>query len=174
MFGASAYNPNVGLFIVGGLFCKGLPTECYDGGSSGNKQASGTWISTDFGETFENRTQVRPGFALEEPCAVFIDDTHVLVAGGHYDGDATYSDATWILDLSDGDDGTWASGGTMTKVRTRHTCKLITDANGDQKVLAIGGDTGAPGVTADLGKDVDIYDVATDTWSAGKHCLLMG
>ena len=132
-----------------------------------------TLLSTDFGENFEEKAALTTGLGEtinEGACAVFLDEGHVMVAGGLWNNGHEYRTDTFIYDVA-GD--TWTHGPNMTVGRTGHTCKLITDANGDKKVLAVAGATGHPRghVIVD---SVDIYDVAAETWSAGKHCLLRG
>ena len=83
-----------------------------------------------------------------------------MVAGGEAFPSGDEKDTTYIYDVTA---DSWSTGATMSSVRYWHTCKLITDANGDKKVLAVGG---MDGVYANK-YDMDVYDVATQTWSAG-------
>ena len=133
-----------------------------------------TLLSTDFGENFEEKAALVTGLDATVnvgACAVFLDAGHVMVAGGEWqDGTYSYSKSTYIYDVA-GD--TWTEGPLMPGARSGHTCKLITDANGDKKVLAFAGATGGPNAHSIVGT-VDIYDVATETWDKGKHCLLRG
>ena len=83
-----------------------------------------------------------------------------MVAGGtDFPADNT-KDTVFIYDATA---DSWSAGTAMSSVRSHHTCKLITDANGDKKVLAVGGVDGAFANQYDM----DMYDVATQTWSLG-------
>ena len=90
----------------------------------------------------------------------------MLVAGGHKSGVGAI-DKTFLYHVTD---DAWSEGPAMSDIRWGHTCQLITDANGDKKVLAVAGKT-----DAGWSDSVDIFDVNSRTWSIGiyTHCQIM-
>ena len=55
----------------------------------------------------------------------------------------------------------------MTLARHSHTCKLITDCDGNKQVVVVGG--AAPPAAQYGTNNTEIYDVDSGTWSAGKR-----
>ena len=82
------------------------------------------------------------------------------MAGGHKSGTGGI-DQTFLYNVT-GD--SWSQGPSMSENRWGHTCQLITDANGDKKVLAVSGKSGSPEVFTN---SVDIFDVTNRTWTLG-------
>ena len=89
----------------------------------------------------------------------------MLVAGGHKSGEGA-TDKTFMYHVTY---DLWISAPPMSDVRWGHTCQLITDANGDKKVLAVAGKT-----SAGFADSVDIFDVNSLAWSIGiyTHCQI--
>ena len=80
------YNPNVGLFIASGQICKGL-VQAWSSNAGCQGNVAKTLISSDFGETFVEKAEFRPGSVTHDSCAVFLNDTTVrklpnVVEGG--------------------------------------------------------------------------------------------
>ena len=83
-----------------------------------------------------------------------------MVAGGKAYPSGDIKDTTFIYDVTA---DSWSPGPAMSGIRYYHTCKLITDANGDKKVFAVGGLK--PSNSPPFHVDMDVYDVASQTWS---------
>ena len=98
---------------------------------------------------------------LKGHCAVFLDNNTLMVIGG-YRFPISYAD-TYMLDIST---NSWSSGPSLTTVRSYHTCNLVTNCAGKKQVVVVGGVT--TGVT-DYTNSVEIYDVDSETWSAGNY-----
>ena len=123
-----------------------------------NNYSNKTLISYNDGASFEELPPI-PAL-LKAHCAVFLDNTTLMVIGG-YKFPRSYSD-TYFFDL---DSNSWSSGPSLTEERSYHTCNLITDCEGSQHVVVVGG-TGTGFGT--YKKSVEIYDVDTGTWNTGK------
>ena len=108
-------------------------------------------------------------------CGVFLDDTHFMVIGGQsvWHGTAsghvatTYDD-TFILDITA---NSWSTGPKMSIPRTMLTCNLITDGDGNKKVITVGGNK-IEGGNPTPSNGVEIYDVTSQTWSLGKSGII--
>ena len=101
-------------------------------------------------------------------CGVFLDDTHFMVFGGANNESNKAYDDTFILDITA---NTWSTGPPMTfahadagKGKVDMTCNLITDCDGNKKVVIVGGQDGGWNAT----NEVEIYDVTSQTFSLGK------
>ena len=73
--------------------------------------------------------------------------------------DSPAKNATWIYDVA-GD--SWSPGPEMAMPRSKHVCKLVTDCDGDDKVMVVGGEGDTGGINS-----TEIYDVKSGSWSAG-------
>ena len=70
---AHDYNPNVGLLMVGGELCGSGSAGCGTGTQK-------TLLSSDGGETFEEKTDIPE--EVEAACGVFLNDTAFMLMGG--------------------------------------------------------------------------------------------
>ena len=137
--------------MVGGELCTGR-IWC-------NDYTNRTLISNDGGTSFMELAPI-PAL-LKGHCAVFLDNTTLLVTGG-YKFPISYSD-TYLLDIRT---NSWQSGPSLTTKRSYHTCNIISNCEGKRQVVVVGGvSRGVTGYT----KSVEIYDVDSGTWSAGNH-----
>ena len=80
------------------------------------------------------------------------------MAGGHKSGTGLI-DKTFLYHVTN---DAWSEGPPMSEARWGHTCQLITDANGDRKVMAVAGKT-----SGGFANSVDIFDVDSQTWTLG-------
>ena len=126
-----------------------------------NKYSNKTLISYNDGASFMELAPI-PAL-LKGHCAVLLNNTTLMVIGG-YKFPISLS-ATYFFDL---DTNTWSSGPSLMDERSYHTCNLITDCEGSQHVVVVGG-TGTG--FGDYRKSVEIYDVSVGTWSTGKYDL---
>lgn len=85
------------------------------------------------------------------------------MAGGHKSGTGGI-DKTFVYHVTN---DTWTEGPPMSEARWGHTCQMITDANGDKKVLAVAGKIGS-----EFANSVDIFDVDSQTWSLGTYTYI--
>ena len=148
---AHDYNPNVGLLMVGGELCGTGSKGCGIGTQK-------TLLSSDSGETFDENADIPE--EVEAACGVFLNDTAFMVIGGRDVSDSPSKNATWIYDVT-GD--SWSPGPEMTTARSKHVCKLITDCDGSDKVVVVGGDGEMGGMNS-----TEIYDINSGSWSAGN------
>ena len=139
--------------MVGGELCTGT-LWCHN-------YTNKTLISYNDGASFEELAPI-PAL-LKGHCAVLLDNTTLMIIGGYKF--PTSLAATYFLDL---DANSWSSGPSMTDERSYHTCNLITDCEGSQHIVVVGG-TGT-GIGTYM-KSVEIYDVDSGTWSSGKYLL---
>ena len=103
-------------------------------------------------------------------CGVFLDDTHFMVIGGMGGlavEEPAYND-TFILDITA---NSWSTGPKMSIPRTMLTCNLITDGDGNKKVITVGGNK-IEGGNPTPSNGVEIYDVTSQTWSLGKSGII--
>ena len=122
-----------------------------------------TLISDNSGTSFVEHAPIPT--LLKGHCAVFLNDSTLMVIGG-YKYPLSYATA-YFFDL-DGD--SWRSGPSMTVHRSYHTCNLITDCDGNQQVVVVAGVGNGGGIsTTSYEKSVEIYDVASGSWSSGKE-----
>ena len=144
---------NNSLIIVGGELCKGT-IWCQN-------YTDNTLISNDGGRSFRELAPMPA--SLKGHCAVFLDNNTLMVIGG-YRFPLSYAD-TYMLDIST---NSWSSGPSLTTVRSYHTCNLVTNCAGKRQVVVVGGVS--TGVT-DYTNSVEIYDVDSETWSAGNYAF---
>ena len=57
----------------------------------------------------------------------------------------------------------------MTQARCGHSCKLITDCDGNKQVVVVGGADPETSALQSGMNSTEIYDVDSGTWSAGKR-----
>ena len=142
---------NNSLIMVGGELCTDK-IWC-------NNYTNKTLISNDGGTSFK---ELSPFPALlKNHCAVFLDNETLMVIGG-YKFPISYPN-TYLLDINT---NSWRSGPSLTTRRSYHTCNIVTNCEGKQQVVVVGGVS--RGVTGYL-KSVEIYDVDSGTWSAGNY-----
>ncbi len=144
---ATEIGPNKVLVVAGGDVSgmQMASAQIYD-------RAHGTWTSTS--------PLVTPRVA---PTATLLPSGKVLVTGGVLYGWWTY--VQWGAEVYDPKTESWSDAGTMTIGRLGHTATVLETGPNAGKVLVVGGEyigyaTCAVTATADL------YDPATNTWSA--------
>ena len=118
-----------------------------------------TIISDNSGVTFVEKAPIP--VLLKGHCAVFLNDSTIMVIGG-YRYPISYAN-TYFFDLVG---NSWEEGPPLTVARSYHTCNLITDCDGNQQVVVVGG-VGNGGITS-YEKSVEIYDVTSEAWSSGN------
>ena len=122
-----------------------------------------TIISNNSGMTFVEKAPMP--LLRKGHCAVFLNNSTVMVIGGYY-YPLSYKH-TYFYDL---DTDTWTKGPDMTVHRSYHTCNVITDCDGNQKVVVVAGVGNGGGIsTTSYETSVEIYDVTSGSWSAGKE-----
>jgi len=144
------YNPNVGLMVVAGELCG-------TGGLWCNIATKKTLLSSDGGLTFAELAEF-PEMVMGT-CGLFLNDTTFMVIGGREFGAMRSTgvfDETWFYDVPS---NTWSSGPVMPIGRSYHSCILITDCDGNNQVVVVGGSY--------LNR-TDIYDVNSGNWTTGN------
>ena len=129
-----------------------------------NDYSNKTLITHDGGNSFEELAPLPT--LLKGHCAVFIDNNTLMVIGG-YKFPASY-DKTYFLDLAS---NVWTDGPPLTTNRAYHTCNIVTDCRGNKQVVVVGGY--ATGVAIPIIQTVEIYDIDSQTWSAGTVNLVL-
>jgi len=126
--------------VAGGNYLNGYEVgELFD-------PASGTWRTTS--------SLIKP---RQQPSSIVLPDGRVLVVGGDGGGDLPLLPTAEIFDAST---GAWTATAPMQVGRANAGINLLHDG----RVLVSGGFAGGPGMT--LGHTCEIYDPATDTWTA--------
>ena len=149
--------------VVAGEFCAGGSIWC-------NIATKKTLLSNDGGESFAELADF-PGADVEATCGVFLDDATFMVIGGSWSeivGGSfvtEYYNDTWLYDVAA---DTWSEGPQMAIPRQQHSCKLITDCDGNKQVVVVGGEV-SPGQKTN---STEIYDVNSGTWSEGEKRIL--
>lgn len=133
-----------------------------------NNFTNKTLLSKDGGTTFEELAPL-PAL-LRGHCAVFIDNTTLMVIGG-YKFPTSYYAETYQLSINNSylNESVWSSGTPLTVPRAYHTCNVVTDCEGNRQVVVVGGYSGS---TSDYTNSVEIYDVESGAWSLGNFLSL--
>ena len=145
------YHKDVGLIMVGGELCT---NEIWC-----NDYTNRTILSQN-GTVFEDLAPFPE--LLKGHCAVFLDKFSLMVIAG-YDFPKNYHDGTFILNINN---NVWRSGPPLNHPRAYHTCNVVTDCDGKQQVVVVGGLT--PGPSTNPTNSVEIYDVESGAWSLGN------
>ena len=160
---SSAYdfNKDVGLIMVGGELCTDS-IWC-------NDYVNRTLLSKNGGRIFKEMAPFPK--TLRGHCAVFIDETTLMVMGGYELSKPPhpYYDETYMLNTKE---NVWSSGPPLNLPRAYHTCNIVTNCDGKQQVVVVGGYSGVciDGIcAATYTNAVEIYDVESGAWSAGKN-----
>ena len=124
-----------------------------------NDYTNKTLLTSD-GTSFEDMAPFPD--MLKGHCAVFIDKFRLMVIGG-YEFPKDYHDGTYILDISN---NKWRSAPPITYPRAYHTCNVVTDCEGKQQIVVVGGLT--VGSVTNPTKSVEIFDVESGVWSLGN------
>ena len=119
-------------------------------------------------------------FGMDRACAVAINDTHTLMAGGHFrlfsfvianylsntvaifssTGGSTGIVHSWTF-IYDWTQGEWSMMAEMNEGRYYHTCGLVTNpATGEREVVAL------PGVYNE--RTTEIYNIDSNAWRYGS------
>ena len=128
-----------------------------------NNYSNKTLISKDGGTHYEELAQF-PALGRGS-CGLFIDNTTFMVIGG-YKFPTNYYAATYVFSINKDNinESTWSSGPSLTTGRAFHTCNVVTDCQGKQHVVVVGGYAGS---TSDYTNSVEIYDIESEVWSEG-------
>ena len=143
--------------MVGGEICTGQ-VWC-------NNYTNQTIITNDGGNTFRNLSTF-PAL-LKGHCAVFINETTLMVMGGYKFPSSV--DDTYFLDLAS---DVWTAGPSLLTGdgtgRAYHSCNLVTNCNNKKEVVVVGGwRTATSSEPISIIQTVDIFDVESETWSSG-------
>ena len=136
-FATSVVLPNGTLFILGGEY--------------GDNSLTTTEVLVD-NDYFDYGIDLPEEFYKH--CAVLVNSTHLIIAGGLSDAEAKNS--TYLLDI---DSGSWDRTDDLIAARYWHSCGLV----GNDKVVAAGGYNGA-----DYLASTEIFNLRTMEWSEGK------
>src|SRR6476469_502205 len=112
----------------------------------GTTLGSGSWTPT--------RPLAKP---RQQPSSIALPDGRVLVVGGDGGGDLPLLPTAELFDVSS---DTWTATAPMPVGRANASINLLHDG----RVLVSGGFAGSQGAT--LGDTCEIYDPATDAWTA--------
>ena len=143
--------------MVGGEICTG--------GIWCNNYTNQTIITNDGGNTFR---KLAPFPALlKGHCAVFINDTTLMVMGGYKFPSSV--DKTFFLDLAS---NVWTSGPALPTGdgtgRAYHSCNVVTNCDNKKEVVVVAGwRTATSSEPISIIQTVDIFDVESQIWSAG-------
>ena len=143
--------------MVGGEICTG--------GIWCNNYTNQTIITNDGGNTFR---KLAPFPALlKGHCAVFINDTTLMVMGGYKFPSSV--DKTFFLDLAS---NVWTSGPALPTGdgtgKAYHSCNVVTNCDNKKEVVVVGGKrTPTSSEPISIVQTVDIFDVESQIWSAG-------
>ena len=137
--------------MVGGEVCTGT-VWC-------NDYTNKTLISNDGGNSFEELAPIPT--LLKGHCAVFLDNNTLMVTGGYKFPLSV--DTTYFLDLGS---NLWSTGPSLATNRAYHTCNIITNCDDKKQVVVVGGVS--TGTSFSYTESVEIYDIDSGTWTAGK------
>ena len=143
--------------MVGGEICTGA-VWC-------NNYTDQTIITNDGGNTFRNLSTF-PAL-LKGACAVFIDETTLMVIGGYKFPSSV--DTTYFLNLTS---NVWRTGPSLPTGdgtgRAYHTCNVVTNCNNKKEVVVVAGWRKATSSEPiSIIQTVEIFDVESETWSSG-------